>query len=67
MAKVSDALNNMTETPIQMIKLVQFVPGGEATERFLNSMTSRELVDIQKKDMSAYYSIGEYWYIVSQA
>lgn len=65
--KVSECLNNIPETPMGYIRLIQFAQGGEAQERMMDSMTNRELVDIQQKDALAYYRIGEYWYIIANS
>lgn len=65
--KVSECLNNIPETPMGYIRLIQFAQGGEAQERMMDSMTNRELVDIQQKDAPAYYRIGEYWYIIANS
>lgn len=65
--KVSECLNNIPETPMGYIRLIQFAQGGEAQERMMDSMTNRELVDIQQKDAHAYYRIGEYWYIIANS
>ena len=46
--KVSECLNNIPETPMGYIRLVQFAMGGEGQERMMDSMTNRELVDIQQ-------------------
>lgn len=48
--KVSECLNNIPETPMGYIRLIQFAQGGEAQERMMDSMTNRELMDIQQKD-----------------
>ena len=65
--KVSECLNNIPETSMGYIRLIQFAQGGEAQERMMDSMTNRELVDIQQKDAPAYYRIGEYWYIIANS
>lgn len=67
MAKVSDAFNNIPESPMGYIRLVQFAMGGDATERTLDTLTTRELMDLQQKDVAAYYRIGEYWYVVANS
>lgn len=63
--KVSECLNNIQEKPLGYIRVVQFDMGGEATERTLDTFSNKELVDVQQKDASAYYNIGEYSYIVA--
>lgn len=63
--KVQECLNNISEKPLGYIRVIQFVMGGEATERMLDSFTNKELVDIQQKDAAAYYNIGEYSYIIA--
>lgn len=65
--KVSECLNNIPETPMGYIRLIQFAMGGEGQERMMDSMTNLELMDIQKKDAPAYYRIGEYWYIIANS
>lgn len=65
--KVAECLNNIPEKPLGYIRLIQFAMGGEAKERTLDTFTNRELVDIQQKDAPAYYSIGEYWYIIANS
>ncbi len=63
--KVLECLNNIQEKPLGYIRVVQFSMGGEATERTLDTYSNKELVDLQQKDAPAYYTIGEYSYIVA--
>lgn len=62
--KVSECFNIIPEVNLGYVRMIEYVSGGEAKERTLDSFTTRELYDVQSKDVSAYYSIGEYWYIV---
>lgn len=63
--KVSECLNNISEKNLGYIRVIQFDMGGDATERSLDTLTNKELVDIQQKDAPAYYNIGEYSYIIA--
>lgn len=61
---VQNALNNFEETQLGYIRMIKYIEAGEATERTLDTYTSRELLDCLQKQCSAYYTIGEYKYIV---
>ena len=61
---VQNALNNIPEKPLGYIRMVCYNAGGEATERTLDTYSNKELFDVVQKQCSAYYYIGEYYYIV---
>lgn len=63
--KVLECLNNIQEKPLGYIRVIQFDMGGEGTERTLDTFSNKELVNLQQKDATAYYNIGEYSYIVA--
>lgn len=63
--KVSECLSNIQEKPLGYIRIIQFEMGGEAMERMLDTLSNKELMDIQQKDVPAYYNIGEYSYIIA--
>ena len=61
---VQNALNNIPEKPLGYIRMVCYNDGGEATVRTLDSFSNKEILDVVQKQCSAYYYIGEYYYIV---
>lgn len=61
---VQTCLNNIQETNLGYIRMIVYIEGGKAEERTLDTYTSRELIDGLNKPASAYYQIGEYWYII---
>lgn len=61
---VQNALSNIPEKPLGYIRMVCYTDGGEATERTLDSFSNKEILDVVQKQCSAYYYIGEYYYIV---
>lgn len=61
---VQNCLNNIPETNLGYIRMIVYIEGGQGSERTLDTYTSRELIDILNKQASAYYQIGEYWYII---
>lgn len=62
--KVYDALNNLAERTLGYIRMVNYTDGGTAEERVLNTYSSKEILEVTQKDCSAYYTIGEYAYII---
>lgn len=61
---VQNCLNNIPETNLGYIRMIVYSEGGQGSERTFDTYTNRELIDILNKQASAYYQIGEYWYIV---
>ena len=61
---VQNALSNIPEKMLGYIRMVCYADGGEATERTLDTYSNKELLDVVQKQCSAYYYIGEYYYIV---
>ena len=61
---VQNALSNIPEKMLGYIRMVCYTDGGEATERKLDTYSNKELLDVVQKQCSAYYCIGEYYYIV---
>lgn len=64
---VNNALVSIDNVDLGFIRMVKYVELGEATERTLDTYTSRELTDDLNRNVSAVYRIGEYWYIVYKA
>lgn len=62
--KVQNALMNIEEKQLGYVRMVCYTDGGQAEERTLDTFTTKELIDVLQKDCSAYYFIGEYFYIV---
>ena len=61
---VQNALSNIPDKMLGYIRMVCYTDGGEATERTLDTYSNKELFDGVQKQCSAYYYIGEYYYIV---
>ena len=61
---VQNALSNIPDKMLGYIRMVCYTEGGEATERTLDTFNNKELLDVVQKPCSAYYYIGEYYYIV---
>lgn len=61
---VQNALSNIPDKTLCYIRMVCYTDGGEATERTLDTYSNKELFDVVQKQCSAYYYIGEYYYIV---
>ena len=61
---VQNALSNIHDKMLGYIRMVCYTDGGEATERTLDTYSNKELLDVVQKQCSAYYYIGEYYYIV---
>lgn len=62
--KVYDALNNLAERTLGYTRMVSYVDGGPAEERTLDTYSTKEILNVTQKDCSAYYTIGEYAYII---
>lgn len=62
---VAEALSSFSTRDIGYIRMISYlVAGGEASERTLNTFTNTELVSCLDNSAIAYYTIGEYAYVV---
>ena len=46
------------------IRLVQIVENNQGIERTCETLSASEMANLMRKEVKAYYQIGEYWYVI---
>lgn len=46
------------------IRLVQIVENNQGIEGTCETLSASEMANLMRKEVKAYYQIGEYWYVI---
>ena len=57
-------INVFDTSNLGYIRLVQIVENNQGIERTCETFSASEMVNLMRKEVKAYYQIGEYWYVI---
>ena len=57
-------INVFDTSNIGYIRLVQIVENNQGIERTCETLSASEMANLMRKEVKAYYQIGEYWYVI---
>lgn len=57
-------INVFDTSNLGYIRLVQIVENNQGIERTCETLSAAEMANLMRKEVKAYYQIGEYWYVI---
>lgn len=57
-------INVFDTSNLGYIRLVQIVENNQCIERTCETLSASEMANLMRKEVKAYYQIGEYWYVI---
>lgn len=57
-------INVFDTSNLGYIRLVQIVENNQGIERTCETLGASEMANLMRKEVKAYYQIGEYWYVI---
>lgn len=57
-------INVFNASNLGYIRLVQIGENNQGVERACETLSASEMVNLMRKEVKAYYQIGEYWYVI---
>ena len=57
-------INVFNASNLGYIRLVQIGEKNQGVERTCETISASEMANLMRKEVKAYYQIGEYWYVI---
>lgn len=57
-------INVFNASNLGYIRLVQIGENNQGVERTSETLSASEMANLMRKEVKAYYQIGEYWYVI---
>lgn len=57
-------INVFDTSNLGYIRLVQIAENNQGIERTCETLSASEMANLMRKEVKAYYQIGEYWYVI---
>lgn len=57
-------INVFDTSNLGYIRLVQIVENNQGIEGTCETLSASEMANLMRKEVKAYYQIGEYWYVI---
>lgn len=57
-------INVFNASNLGYIRLVQIGENNQGVERACETLSASEMANLIRKEVKAYYQIGEYWYVI---